>query len=184
MTDENLPDTIKIHRVGAPEYVSFKLIIISDSRYKELKEKGIVTSDKTVEVVKDLILNKGHKFEGVIYVPDEINQIRKEIINIVFSRSEKVDVIITSGGTGITSRDVTIEAVKPLFQKELPGFSILFHSLSYTDVGAATIISRTTAGVVNRKIIFCLPGSPKAVKLALEKIILPEIKMLIKHANE
>ncbi len=185
MDNLELPDVVKMHRIKSPREISFKLVIVSDSRYREFEEKGTVENDKTTEVVKEQILGKGYKLIEVKYVPDDIIHIRREIMSSVFSTDDKkVDVIITSGGTGITKRDVTIEAIKPLFEKELAGFSTIFHSLSYSDVGAAAIISRATAGVINRKIVFCLPGSPKAVKLALEKIILPEIGLLVKHANE
>ena len=93
-----------------------------------------------------------------------------------------VDVVLTTGGTGISPRDVTIEALQPHFTKELFGFGSLFARLSYDEVKAAAIISRATAGVVGRAIVFCLPGSLKACQLACNALIFPELGHLVGHA--
>ncbi|MGC8936120.1 MAG: MogA/MoaB family molybdenum cofactor biosynthesis protein, partial [Candidatus Methanomethylicaceae archaeon] len=90
------------------------------------------------------------------------------------------DVIVISGGTGPGPRDVTVEAITPLFEKELPGFGELFRHMSYEKVGTSTIASRATAGITKGVLVFALPGSPDAVKLAMEKIILPESPHLVK----
>lgn len=180
----DIPDVIKEHRKNAPSKVNFSLIIISDTRYKEFLE-GEVKSDLTAKIVKEIISKYGHEITSIEYVPDDVKEIRKSILKLIYFNSDRVvDVIVTSGGTGITSRDITIEAIKPLFKKELTGFSSLFHKLSFEDVGPASFISRATAGIIGKVVIFCLPGSPSAVKLALEKIILPEIGMIVKHARE
>jgi molybdenum cofactor biosynthesis protein B len=99
-------------------------------------------------------------------------------------KSRKINVIIMSGGTGISPKDVTIEAVQQILEKELPGFGELFRNLSYRTIGSAALMSRALAGVVKGKVIFCLPGSPNSISLALENLILPEVSHILKHANE
>jgi len=99
--------------------------------------------------------------------------------------SEKVDAIIVCGGTGISPRDVTIEAVRPMLVKTLPGFGELFRKLSFDEIGSAAVLTRALAGVANQgKAVFCIPGSPQAVRLVLEKLILPEVGHILKHARE
>ena len=95
-----------------------------------------------------------------------------------------LDAAIFSGGTGITPTDLTIETVTPFFDKILPGFGEFFRRISYDKVGSAAVLSRAVAGVVKGKAIFCIPGSPDAVKTALEMLILPEAPHIVKHARE
>jgi molybdenum cofactor biosynthesis protein B len=97
--------------------------------------------------------------------------------------SYEVDAIISTGGTGITPADVTIEAVRPIIEKELPGFGELFRHLTYQEIGSAAVMSRAMAGVALGKAVFCLPGSPHAVKLCLERFILPETAHIVLHAR-
>ncbi|MEW6069456.1 MAG: molybdopterin-binding protein, partial [Candidatus Thermoplasmatota archaeon] len=91
----------------------------------------------------------------------------------------KIQIIITNGSTGIGNRDIAVEAIKPLLEKNLVGFGELFRTLSYQEIGSASMLSRAFAGVANKKIIFCLPGSKKAVKLGMEKLILPQVKHMV-----
>jgi molybdenum cofactor biosynthesis protein B len=95
-----------------------------------------------------------------------------------------LDVAIFSGGTGITPSDITIETVSPFFEKTLPGFGEFFRRISYDKVGSAAVLSRAVAGVAKGKAIFCIPGSPDAVKTAVEMLILPEAPHIVKHARE
>ena len=95
-----------------------------------------------------------------------------------------LDVAIFSGGTGITPTDITIETVTPFFEKTLPGFGEFFRRISYDKVGSAAVLSRAVAGVAKGKAIFCIPGSPDAVKTAVEMLILPEAPHIVKHARE
>jgi molybdenum cofactor biosynthesis protein B len=95
-----------------------------------------------------------------------------------------VDVVITTGGTGLAPRDVTIEAVQPLFQKELPGFGELFRLISYEQIGSSAMLTRASSGLIDNTAIFCLPGSPNAVKLAIEALILPELQHVLLHLSE
>ncbi len=96
---------------------------------------------------------------------------------------DDLDIVIMTGGTGLSPKDVSIEAARPLFEKEIPAFAVMFALASHEQVGMACLLSRATAGVIRGKVVFCLPGSPKAVKLAMEKIILPEAGHLVKHAR-
>ncbi|HDM36335.1 MAG TPA: molybdenum cofactor biosynthesis protein MoaB, partial [Candidatus Syntrophoarchaeum butanivorans] len=114
-------------------------------------------------------------------IPDRKDMIRRELLRLLISDT---DVIITSGGTGLTSDDITIEAITPLFKKEIPGFGELFRRLSYDEIGGASMLTRAAAGVIEGKLVICLPGSPDAVRLALEKILLPELPHLMRHISE
>jgi molybdenum cofactor biosynthesis protein B len=108
--------------------------------------------------------------------------IQQTVIKAVKSR--KTDAIITTGGTGISPTDVTIEAIQPLLDKEIPGFGQLFRTISYEKIGSPAVLTRALAGTVRGKVIFCLPGSPQSVSLALETLILPEAAHILKHARE
>ncbi|MEE9173753.1 MAG: molybdenum cofactor biosynthesis protein B, partial [Thermoplasmata archaeon] len=95
----------------------------------------------------------------------------------------QASVVIVSGGTGLSPTDVTIETIAPLFQKELDGFGEIFRSLSYQDIGTSAIMSRATAGVIEGKLVVCLPGSPKAVRLAMEEILLAELGHIVEQLS-
>ncbi len=114
---------------------------------------------------------------------------RREILKGESKRGEaslpnkELQVIITSGGTGVSHRDITVETISPILEKKLDGFGELFRSLSYQEIGTTSIMSRAIAGVVGGKVILCLPGSPEAAKLAMDKVILPEIGHLVREAT-
>ncbi|MBC8369904.1 MAG: molybdenum cofactor biosynthesis protein [Planctomycetes bacterium] len=141
------------------------VITVSDSRDLE--------SDASGKLISELVAAVGHKVLAREVVADNIDDIR----NAVRSALEQQDAgaIIINGGTGVTPRDQTPEAVEPMFDKPLPGFGELFRHLSFTEIGTATIQSRATAGLINRTVVFSLPGSTKACRLAVEKIILPQL---------
>ncbi|MBF7024710.1 MogA/MoaB family molybdenum cofactor biosynthesis protein [Staphylococcus kloosii] len=147
------------------------VLTISDTRdYK---------TDKSGQLIKSLLAEENVEVRDEAYkiVKDEPQAIQTQIEEWLKS---DVDVIITTGGTGISPRDITIETVRPLFTKEIEGFGELFRYLSYTeDVGTKALLSRAIAGTVNDKLIFCLPGSSGAVKLALNKLIKPELNHLV-----
>jgi molybdenum cofactor biosynthesis protein B len=147
------------------------VLTISDTRdYK---------TDKSGQLIKSLLAEENVEIRDEAYkiVKDEPQAIQTQIEEWLKS---DVDVIITTGGTGISPRDITIETVRPLFTKEIEGFGELFRYLSYTeDVGTKALLSRAIAGSVNDKLIFCLPGSSGAVKLALNKLIKPELNHLV-----
>jgi len=173
--------TTEEHKAEAPERLKFAVIICSTSRYREFFESRRL-NDPTGDLIVKMLKEDSHTVTMRRIIPDDKMQIQRVLMRALKSR--RVDVVIFSGGTGISPRDVTIEAVQPLLEKEMPGFGEVFRALSYEEVGSAAILTRTLAGVARGKAIFCLPGSPQAASLALEKLILPEASHIIKHARE
>ena len=151
----------RIDESQAIKPVRIAVLTISDTRDEESDTSGLVLAER--------IEAAGHELADRSIVKDDVAQIREQIKAWVASRS--VDVIITTGGTGITGRDVTPEAVEPLFDKKIDGFSVIFHLVSYQSVGLSTLQSRATAGIINGVFVFCLPGSNGAVKDGWDKVI-------------
>jgi len=176
-----MSETAAKHKAEAPKRLSFAVIICSTSRYKEFSETGRLNDPSGDLIVKTLREN-GHRVTMRRIISDDKTQIQRTLMRALKSR--KTDVIIISGGTGISPRDVTIEAVQPLLDKEIPGFGEIFRILSYEKIGSAAVLTRALAGVTKGKVTFCLPGSPQSVSLALEKIIIPEAGHIVKHARE
>ncbi|MEM2320273.1 MAG: molybdenum cofactor biosynthesis protein B [Candidatus Bathyarchaeia archaeon] len=176
-----MSETTLRHKAEAPRSLSFAVITCSTSRYKEYAETGKL-NDETGDLIVKVLRENGHRVTMRKMVSDDREQIQKVVMRALKSR--KVDVIIMSGGTGLSPRDITIEAVRSLFEKEISGFGEIFRMLSYREIGSAAIVTRATAGVVMGKAIFCLPGSPQSALLALKEIILPEVGHIIKHARE
>ncbi|MEM1563672.1 MAG: molybdenum cofactor biosynthesis protein B [Candidatus Bathyarchaeia archaeon] len=168
------------HRAEAPKKLNFGIIVVSTSRYNQLK-KGEKFSDESGDLIERLIKQAGHTVSFRKLIPDD-----KALIEdcVRYALNSDVDVVIFCGGTGIAPSDITIETVSPLFEKTLPGFGEIFRFLSYNEIGSATILTRAAAGVVKGKIFFCIPGSMDAVRLCLEKLILPEAAHIVKHARE
>ncbi len=133
---------------------------ISDTRTEETDESG--------KMLKDILLKGGHSIVAYSVVPDDIEAIRGAVESLL---SSGADVIFTNGGTGISRRDVTPEAVSPLIDKKLPGFGEIFRHLSFREVGAAAALSRAFAGVSRGKLVVCLPGSKNAVRLGAELLV-------------
>jgi len=165
---------LKEHKETA-SCIRCKIITVSDTRNEE--------TDKSGKLMKTLVHDYGHQVTKYQIVKDNQEEITSAIqtgLNQI-----DVDVVLLNGGTGIAKRDVTIETVNDLFDKEIPGFGELFRMLSYQeDIGSAAILSRATAGTVNNKAIFATPGSSGAVKLAMEKLILPELGHIVKELNK
>ncbi len=170
------------HKKKGPDIVNLALVIVSTSKFNELQEKKI-SSDKTIPLVQQIL----DQNPGVFLASSEIvsdNQVQiVEMLERLLNVSS-LHAIIFSGGTGLTPKDVTYEAVKPLLEKTIDGFGELFRYLSYKDIGPSSMLSRALAGKIKNKAIFLLPGSPNAVKLALNKLILPEIKHVIYMINK
>jgi len=138
------------------------VITISDTRS--------FAEDNSGNLIKSLLREKGHIIIGYQIIPDEPEEITTQL-----KSWHTAEVIIFNGGTGISKRDRTVEAVSGLLEQTIPGFGEIFRLLSYQTIGSRAISSRAIAGVYQEKLVFCLPGSANAVKLAMEKLILPEI---------
>ncbi len=176
-----MSETAERHKAEAPKSLNFAVIVCSTSRYKEFVETGRL-NDPSGDLIVQTLKRNGHRVTLRRIVTDDKNEIQRVILKVL--RSWKTDAIITSGGTGISQTDVTIEAVQPLLEKTIPGFGELFRTISYEEIGSAAVLTRAIAGVTRGKAIFCLPGSPHSVSIALEKLILPEVGHIIKHARE
>lgn len=131
------------------------------------------SDDKSGDTLVARLESAGHRLAARAIVPDEIEEIRSQARAWITDKG--VDVIISTGGTGFTGRDVTPEAMEPLFEKRMDGFSVLFHHISIPKIGTSTIQSRATAGVAGATYIFCLPGSPGACKDAWDGILLSQL---------
>ncbi len=153
-----------------------KLAIISVSTTRGIAE------DKSGLWMKKQAKKEGHEVVIHQVVTDEIQAIREAVREVV--QDINPHGILVTGGTGISPRDVTVEAVSPLFEKELTAFGALFAQLSYEEIDSAALLSRATAGIVNQVIVFCMPGSLKACKLACNALIFPELGHLVKHLSE
>lgn len=161
------------HREHSPASVSVHVITVSDTRTLETDSSG--------RAIVELLEGAGHRVAGRTLLRDEADQVRAEVQRL--TSDALVDVVITTGGTGITARDGTFEAVDGLLTKRLPGFGELFRSLSYQQIGAAAMLSRATAGLIGQTVVIVLPGSQQAVRLALEELVLPELGHLVREAR-
>ncbi|KIY23654.1 MULTISPECIES: MogA/MoaB family molybdenum cofactor biosynthesis protein [Mesobacillus] len=167
--------SIQEHKQAAPNQVRCKVITVSDTRTAE--------TDKSGKLMIESLETAGHQIVDYVIVKDEAEPIRSEVLK--GSANPEVDVILTNGGTGIARRDVTIETVQSLFEKEIPGFGEIFRIVSYQeDIGSAALLSRAAAGVVNDRAVFSTPGSTGAVRLAMEKLILPEIGHVVRELKK
>jgi molybdopterin adenylyltransferase len=141
--------------------VRIAVLTVSDTRTPK--------EDKSGSLLAEMLTADGHELAARAIVKDDVEQIRGQMRAWIADKG--IDAIITTGGTGLTGRDVTPEAVRPLFEKEIDGFSVLMHMLSFQKIGTSTIQSRTLAGVANGTYIFCVPGSPGACKDAWTLIL-------------
>jgi molybdopterin adenylyltransferase len=163
------------HRQHAKLSVKCAVITISDTRTKE--------TDKSGKLMMEFLKSNGHEVLQYDIIPDERTIIQETVKGVTASKD--VEAVLLNGGTGISARDVTIEAIQPMFTKEIPGFGELFRMLSYQlDIGSASLLSRAIAGVINNRIVFSTPGSQGAVKLAMEKLILPELGHAVREVTK
>lgn len=153
--------------------INIAVLTVSDSRTMETDTSG--------QLLADRIANAGHSVAGREIVRDEIPFIRSQVQQWIDDAD--VDAIISTGGTGLTGRDRTPEAVRPLFEKEIEGFSVIFHMKSYETVGLSTLQSRACAGLANNTFVFCLPGSNGAVKDGWDKVIKAQLDSRHKPCN-
>jgi molybdenum cofactor biosynthesis protein B len=150
--------------------INCAVITVSDTRTKE--------TDKSGQIINKLLEKSGHTVEFYHIIKDEPEQIKRQL-QLIINNFQSIRVVIFNGGTGIAPRDTTYDALESLLEKTLPGFGELFRFLSYQEIGSRAIASRSTAGIYQGKLIFSLPGSTNAVKLGLEKLILPELNHLV-----
>ncbi|KXG11615.1 Molybdenum cofactor biosynthesis protein B [Anoxybacillus sp. P3H1B] len=163
------------HKQEAPKVVKCKIITISDTRTME--------TDKSGKAMFELLQGAGHEIVDYEIVKDTKEEIRQAVL--AGCRHPEIDVVLTNGGTGIAKRDVTIETMKEILDKEIVGFGELFRMLSYTeDIGSAAMMSRAIAGVANDTAIFATPGSTGAVRLAMTKLILPELPHVVREIRK
>jgi len=166
------------HKKKVPKSVKFGVVTLSDSKYRDLLES------KTTDLSGNLIVNSlkdDHELVFYTVIPDDSELLLSTVNEIITEYG--ADVIVTTGGTGIGIRDITIETLKPLFEKELTGFGEIFRYESYKEIGTGAILSRATAGLYKGIMIISLPGSPNAVETGI-KIILPELGHLVKHMHD
>jgi molybdopterin adenylyltransferase len=161
-----MPTPTEEHKREAPSRVSCLIVTVSDTRTAE--------TDKSGALVRQLLEEHGHRISGHRIVPDEYEVIASLLRDA--ADDSAVEAVLLNGGTGIAARDVTVEAVRAVLHKELPGFGELFRYLSFTeDIGSAAILSRAVAGSMGSKAVFAMPGSTGAVRLAMTRLILPEL---------
>lgn len=141
--------------------VRIAVLTVSDTRDEDSDTSGAILAER--------IVSAGHEVAGKTLVPDDVAAIRAQVRSWIDGGA--VDAIITTGGTGLTGRDVTPEALEPLFDKRIEGFSVVFHQVSYQSIGLSTLQSRATAGVIDGVFVFCLPGSNGAVRDGWDKVI-------------
>ncbi len=165
--------TYQEHKRQAPRSLSCAVLIISDSRTEQNDESG--------ELLRQKLSQNGHQVISYCILKNEADSIKEKIGELL--KQKELQVIITSGGTGASHRDVTVETISPMLEKKLDGFGELFRFLSYQEIGTAGIMSRAIAGVVGGKVILCLPGSLGATTLAMDSVILPEIGHLVREAT-
>lgn len=165
--------SVEAHRNAAKGIVRVAVITISDTR--------TIETDTSGKMLIDAFAGAGYDVIERTIVPDEVQDIRGAVTRLVHSGS--VDAIVTTGGTGIAPRDRTPEAIESLIDVPLPGFGELFRMLSYHEIGAASMLSRAFAGRVGTTLVFCLPGSNNAIRLAVDKLLLGELKHLVHHSR-
>lgn len=153
--------------------VRVAILTVSDTRDE--------ASDTSGQLLIDRVKGAGHDLAGRAVVRDDIEKIRQTVRDWV--ASGQVDAVVSTGGTGLTGRDVTVEALEPLFDKKIDGFSVVFHLVSYATVGLSTLQSRATAGLIGGVFVFCLPGSNGAVKDGWDKVISAQLDSRHKPCN-
>ena len=163
------------HKAQSPASVRCAVLTISDTRTDATDTGG--------RAIVSLLADAGHHVIARSILRDEPLQVQRVILEHIADEQAAVQAIVTTGGTGITTRDATYEAVVALCEKQIDGFGELFRMLSYQEIGAAAMLSRACAGVLRKRVILSLPGSEHAVRLAMTKLILPELGHLIREVS-
>jgi molybdopterin adenylyltransferase len=163
--------SVEQHKASAPgpETIRVNVVTVSDTRTPATDSGG--------QLAAELCRGAGMVVAGGAILPDDLGRVRDHVGGL--ARAAEVHAVLVTGGTGISPRDTTTEALAPLFDKTLPGFGELFRALSFAEIGPAAMLSRATAGTIGEVVIFTLPGSPAGVRLALERLILPELPHIV-----
>ena len=177
-----MSESARKHREASPDHIRIAVLTISDTRTSETDTGG--------NTIVDLMQGAGHEVERREIVRDDVPRIEEVLAELLADAG--VDAVVTTGGTGISGRDSTYEVASDLIDKTLDGFGEIFRMLSYEEIGAAAMLSRAVAGVVTTasgpKFLACLPGSTNAVRLAMEKLLVPEMPHvvfeLVKHKEQ
>ncbi len=172
--DRNPSVAAGAHKAAAPASVACYVLTVSDTRTPDTDTSG--------RAIRDLLVGAAHLVSGFDIVRDEPVQVTAKVRERLLDA--RTQVIITTGGTGISSRDGTYEAVEALLEKQLTGFGELFRMLSFEEIGPPAMMTRATAGTVGRKAIFVLPGSEHAVRLGMTRLILPELGHVVQQLNK
>ena len=161
------------HRQKSPESVGCAVVTVSDTRSLD--------SDTSGQEIVDLLESAGHTVVERVLIPDEPSEINTLVLRL--AQSHDVEAILLTGGTGIAARDQTPETLSQLFTRDLPGYGELLRMLSYREIGPAAMLSRALGGLIKQTVVLMMPGSTAAVRLAMEKLILPELGHLVSHAQ-
>jgi molybdenum cofactor biosynthesis protein B len=161
------------HRKQAPQVVRCAVVTVSDSR--------TIDTDTGGRTIVDLLAQAGHQILERHIIPDEPDRIRDLLFG--FRQRDDIDAILMTGGTGISRRDRTADTVAELLTRSLPGYGELFRMLSYEEIGPAAMLSRSIGGVIGHAVLLAMPGSQAGVRLAMERLILPELGHLVREAR-
>ena len=162
------------HRQSAPPAIRCAVVTVSDTR--------TVENDKSGQLIATLLAEAGYMVVDHVIVPDEADPLTAAVRK--YADAAEIDAVLLTGGTGIAARDQTPETIAGMFTKELPGYGELFRMLSYQEIGAAAMLSRAAGGLVGTTLVLTMPGSSAAVRLAMEKLIVPELRHLVAHARK
>jgi molybdenum cofactor biosynthesis protein B len=162
------------HKSSAPARVSCFVLTVSDTRTEDTDTSG--------RAIRELLTAAGHRVEGHAIVKDEPAEVTRVVSE--WLSQKQAQVIITTGGTGLTSRDSTYEAISELLEKKIDGFGELFRMISYKEIGPAAMLSRAVAGAVRGKVVVALPGSENAVRLACRELLIPELAHLVQQVSK
>lgn len=161
------------HKEDSPQSVSCAVITVSDSRTPQTDESG--------DIIAEALMSKGHSLAYRTWLGNNLPALQAELGQIL--ETDMANAVIITGGTGLSHRDITIEAVTPILDKVAHGFGELFRWFSYQDIATGCILSRALAGVARGRVIICLPGSSAAVRMAMDKIIIPELGHMVREAS-
>ncbi len=169
-----ISESTQEHRRKAPRTVTVSILTVSDTRTLE--------NDLGGQLIEQQIVAAGHVVLHREIVVDETLQIREAAQRLI--DSDTCEALLITGGTGLAARDCTPEAIEPLYDACIPGYGELFRMLSFAEIGSASMLSRASGGRVGKKVILTMPGSPAGVRLAMERLIVPEIAHLVHHAGK